>query len=267
MARWYAMSTQFLSDPKVERLGEKHGPAAVSVLVALFGQAMLQENGGTVERTYRTLANDSFIDRDLAAEIIADAAEVGLLNIEERDEIGATVYFPAWSRHQATYRKAKSREARKATDRANVTGSHGESRPVTESHSQDKTGEEKTGQELKKKRSTPDPDSLPEDFPAELTPPLQAVTPILERVAAAKSAKPIHRLPLAKTLVAYPDRDHAQVADELEFWCLHGNGEKKNQRDIIATYRNFLKRADAIAPRSEPIPTTDYDAKAEVVNV
>ena len=144
MARWYAMSTQFLTDPKIERLGEKHGPAAVSITVALFSQAMLQEKGGTAERTFRTLANESFTTREVVEAVVADADSCGLLSVEEQDDMGVTVRFPAWSRHQAAGRQAKSRKAKKPTDKANVTGSHAQSQKVTHSTRQDKTRDDTT---------------------------------------------------------------------------------------------------------------------------
>lgn len=149
MARWFAMSTQFLTDPKVEVLGERHGPAGPLVVVALLSQAMLQEAGGTVERTYRSLANDAFTDRETVQAVISDAVESRLVTLDESDDLGVTVTFPAWKRHQANFRKARSRAAEKPHEKADVTAGHAESRPVPKSHSQDRTGEEKTGQEKK----------------------------------------------------------------------------------------------------------------------
>jgi hypothetical protein len=147
MARWFAMSTQFLTDPKVERMIDRHGNDAVAVTIALFSQAMLQEQGGSVERTYRTLAREANVDRDAAYAIVQTAAEVRFLVIDEGDDFEFKVTFPAWARHQANFRKAKSRAARKAHGEADVTDGHAKSQTVTKSHSQDKTGQEKTRQE------------------------------------------------------------------------------------------------------------------------
>lgn len=116
----------------------------------------------------------------------------------------------------------------------------------------------------------PNPDSLPEDFDPKLHPVLQAVQPILHRVAVAKGARPVERLPLAKTLTSYPDRDHVAVANDLEHWSLFGNGEKRRAKDIVASYRNFLKRADAVAQPRPGLPagkSSKYEGVAEVSKV
>lgn len=144
MARWYAMSTQFLTDPKVERMIDRHGNDAVAVSLALMSQAMLQESGGTVERTYRTLARESNTDRDTAFDIVQTAIEVELLRLENGNDFEFTVSFPAWSRHQANFRKARSRGAEKASDKANVTPCHEQ---VTPGHKKSLTRQDKTREE------------------------------------------------------------------------------------------------------------------------
>jgi hypothetical protein len=141
---WYAMSAQFLTDPKIEKLGEKHGPAGPLLIVSLFGHARVQEQGGRVERTFRAVAHESFIERDDVARILTDAADTSLLEIEEQDDQGFVVRFPAWQRWQAAFRKAKSRGHDKPHEQANVTGGHAESREVTYKTGQDRTGEDKT---------------------------------------------------------------------------------------------------------------------------
>lgn len=110
-----------------------------------------------------------------------------------------------------------------------------------------------------------DPEALPSDFDPSLIPVVDACLPILRRVAEAKGAKPVHRLPLAKAIAAMPDRNHVLSAGELEHWCLHGRGESRTQKDIVATFRNFLKNADPVArPTERQRPSVDYDAKTEV---
>lgn len=151
MARWFAVSTQFLTDPKVERMIDRHGNDAVAVTLALFTQAMLQERGGVVERSYRTLAKEANVDRETAFAVVETAAEVDFLTLVEGDDYEFRVDFPAWSRHQAAYRKAKSRAEKKADNhaglRVEVTDSHEQSRAVTKSHSQDRTGQDRRRQE------------------------------------------------------------------------------------------------------------------------
>lgn len=167
MARWFAMSTQFLTDPKVERMIDRHGNDALGVTLALFAQAMLQERGGTVVRSYRTLAKEGNVDRETAVAVVATASEVGFLTLDSSDDFEFEATFPAWSRHQANYRKAKSRAKEKEADKpltdANVTDSHGESRAVPKCHSQDKTRQERRRQEKTTTAKSPGvpPDNAP----------------------------------------------------------------------------------------------------------
>lgn len=145
------MSTLFLKDPKVQRMVDRHGNDAVAVSLALMAEAMCQERGGEVVLTYRQLANDANTGRDEAHDIVETAVQVGLLNLESGDDFEFQVKFPAWSRHQAAFRKAKSRAAQKPLEQANVTPSHEQ---VTPGHKKSLTGQDKTRQ--KKKPLSPD---------------------------------------------------------------------------------------------------------------
>lgn len=144
MARWFAMSTRFLKDPKVRRVIRSEGNDAVPVFLALLSEAMLQESGGHVELTYDQLAMDGFTDEDRARAIVQGGHETGFLVLDEGDDFEFHLHFPAWSRHQASYRKAKSREARKPNGQANVTPSHAE---VTPGHKKSPTGQDSTRQD------------------------------------------------------------------------------------------------------------------------
>jgi hypothetical protein len=137
--RWFAMSTRFLTDPKVEQLGEKHGPVGPLTIVSLLSHAAIQEQGGEVERTFRAVAHEVFSDSATVAEVVDDAIELGLCHAVSRDVHGVKVNFPAWKRHQATGRRAKARAARKPAEKANVTDSHAVSRDVPNSTRQDST--------------------------------------------------------------------------------------------------------------------------------
>lgn len=152
--RWYAMDTQFLADPKIEELGEKHGPAGPLVIVSLLGHAGLSNRGGRIEKTYRTVANETFTEPAEVARIIKDAADTGVLAIETQDDRSFIGRFPAWERYQAAFRQARARTSKKGHQQADVTPRHAESRPVTESHNnktgQDSTKQDKTEQTAKK---------------------------------------------------------------------------------------------------------------------
>lgn len=118
--RWFPMSTQFLADPKIEALGDKHGPGGPLTFVALLGRAKIAAEGGRVTCSYRTLAHEVFVDRADIACILEDAAETGLLSVERQDDRGATVKILAFSRWQDRGKKAEQRGVEKPTPEANV---------------------------------------------------------------------------------------------------------------------------------------------------
>lgn len=143
MSLWFATSTRMLKDPKVVSVGEHFGGDTVSVVIALLSEAMLQNKGGTVEYHYRNLAHDAFTERDKAREIVEAFIDNGFLTLDESHDMSVVVTFPAWARHQAAFRKAKSR-ANKANAEANVTPGHGQSQNVTNRTEQNKTEQNKT---------------------------------------------------------------------------------------------------------------------------
>ena len=82
--RWFSMSTQFLTDPKVEDLGEKHGPAGVTVLIALMckaGEAPGQT--GEAIMTLDKIAEVSHISALGALQIIHTASKLNLLTVHD----------------------------------------------------------------------------------------------------------------------------------------------------------------------------------------
>lgn len=141
--RWFAVASLIRDDPKLVQLGESHGTAAFSVALALFAEAATQEKSGRAEITYRNLAHSIFIDTDTARAVVADAATVGLLALEEETDHSAVIRLLAWERHQAAYRKAKSRAQSSPDAPPTVTNSHGKSRDVTNKTRQDKTREDR----------------------------------------------------------------------------------------------------------------------------
>lgn len=147
--RWFAMSTRFLSDPKVEQLGEKHGPAGPLFLVSLLTQAAQQESGGMVEMSFRSLCHETFIDADKASAILDDVTELDIGHTLSRDVHGFKIELPEWKRWQATGRKAKQRDLKKEADKplekADVTNGHTLSRDVPYKTIHNKTKEKNVG--------------------------------------------------------------------------------------------------------------------------
>lgn len=51
---------------------------------------------------------------------------------------------------------------------------------------------------------------------------------------------------LAKAMVDFPDRDFVAVAGDLAYWLTYGNGRSRKKVNLANTWRNFLRRADAV---------------------
>lgn len=110
MRRWFAMDVQFLTDPKVERLGERHGPLGPLTIVALFCGAKTQGASGTVRNTYRALGHQVFASPEDVRSVIASADEFGLIEAQNIGERGFEAKLPAWHRWQEAFRKRESRQ-------------------------------------------------------------------------------------------------------------------------------------------------------------
>ena len=104
---------------------------------------------------------------------------------------------------------------------------------------------------------------LPPDFPDHLRPALEAVWPVIERIAEAKrSTAPPTRAAVARAIASFPDRDHLDAATDLEQWLVHGTGKKTQIADVVQSYRRTLartRRAEQPAGPPSSSPTTGYD--------
>lgn len=133
---WYAMAALFNHDPKIERLGESHGPGGPLAVVELFGMAKLQGRGGRVEGSHRVLAVSAFLDgREEARDILRDAGEAGIVEIDELTDHGFVVRLARWSRWQDAFRKASVRAADTSGQErmpADASGQLGHHRPETD---------------------------------------------------------------------------------------------------------------------------------------
>jgi hypothetical protein len=129
------------------------------------------------------------------------------------------------------------------------------------------------GSKKEKKGSTPsgvepagtgtgkvDPDSLPPDYPGHLTAVVRQALAVLKRVQSERGGHTPSLRAVALAVGRYPDRDHDQVAGELEHWATVGNGRNRPVRDWPRQYASFLDRSPAGgAPRSSP----KSDARSE----
>lgn len=102
-------------------------------------------------------------------------------------------------------------------------------------------------------------DELPAGFPADLTVAVDSTRPVLQSIADARSAKPVTRLALAKVIEQYPRHAHLKVARALDHWLLHGDGERKPCKDVVARYRNFLDREEPVATSAPTVTSSVTD--------
>ena len=143
--RWYAMHNQFLSDEKIEVVGEEFGPVGPLIAVALMARASTLGEGGAVHGTYRDMAHDCYVkDRDVVESVIKRLIDVGFLAGEANGR-GYACTIENWSKWQAAFRQAKAREQKKSRC---VTGESRSvtdlSRKVTNKTRQDKTRQTET---------------------------------------------------------------------------------------------------------------------------
>lgn len=220
------MSTQFVNDPKIEVLGERHGAAGPLAIVALLGQAHLQQQGGHVERTYRTLAADAFCTRAEARSIIATAAEVALIEIEDEDEIRFAARFPAWKRWNDRFRKARSRENQKARSRGNVTDGHSQSQDVTYQTGPDQTRPDQSEAGASEAPSAVSPAAVPSgqqptavEGPTRETAPLSFLLADLIEGNGARRPRIGRKWADAERLMLSRDGRDPEQAEKLLRWC------------------------------------------------
>ena len=110
---WFARDTGYTADPKVQVLGDDHGPGGPLALEELMALAKLADRAGEVTITYATLARRTFITPGKAKQIIDDAAELELIIVSEQDKRGFTATFPRWSRWQPKDPGAAARQSRR----------------------------------------------------------------------------------------------------------------------------------------------------------
>jgi hypothetical protein len=73
---------EYLHQDTVRELGERFGPAGPLIFMAIIleaGKALSGTAPGEVELRFRALARLTFVDVDIAREVVTAAAEVGLL--------------------------------------------------------------------------------------------------------------------------------------------------------------------------------------------
>lgn len=108
-------------------------------------------------------------------------------------------------------------------------------------------------------------DDLPAGFPPDLVVAVDSTLPVLQSIADARGAKPVTRLALAKVIEQYPRHAHLKVARSLDHWLLHGGGERKPCKDVVARYRNFLDREEPVAVTRPTVQQSTVERMAEAL--
>lgn len=142
---WYAEDARWLAWERMVVIATEHGPAAVSTMVALKGEAKLQNEGWKVKIGYRVLAREAFVaDVDKVRGIVRRAAEIGLLDDFEEGEWTFTCRI---SGMQASEQRARD-ALRKAAGRAR-TGPEPPGQNRTHPDLQNRTGQKKEESSLR----------------------------------------------------------------------------------------------------------------------
>lgn len=85
---------------------------------------------------------------------------------------------------------------------------------------------------------------LPEGFPNELRPHLRAVFVVLRDLSRRHEAREVKPISLASVVMARPRKPLVRSAHDFAAWA---DGRAQRQRDVVASYRNWLDRTDDMA--------------------
>lgn len=156
---WLALDARWLAREGVVEAREEAGADAVVVLLALMGQAKLENDGGRVRTGYRALAREAFLaGPDEARAIVTVCHASSLLDDFKEDEDGRrfSCRLSGWSADQEKGRAADRKSASRGKNNGHVEPSpDDESRPVTGSHGP--VVEERTGENRREALSLPQP--------------------------------------------------------------------------------------------------------------
>ena len=112
---WFARDTGYTADPKVQALGDEHGPGGPLAVEEMMALAKLNGNCGSLTVSYASLARRAFITPAKAKRVVADANSAGIIEVAEQDSKGFAARLLKWSRWQpkdptGAERKARLRE-------------------------------------------------------------------------------------------------------------------------------------------------------------
>lgn len=228
----------------------KRKPYAIATYIKLIELAN-DDRTAQVAVTHRRLVLRTGASRSTVQRALKDLEAAGVLQIIERTHAGSRVeneYLliepgqqdvadtPASERTGgvASDRPGGASEGREGASegsRGRVTGTQ-----VTQEEETEEEGGRVNAPAGEKKYT------LPDDFPEELRPHLIAVYKILRAFAERHAAKEVNPVALAYVVMANPRKRLVAAAhDYCAYW------EDKDPKDVVAGYKNTLKRTDTLA--------------------
>lgn len=191
--------------------------------------------------TRKELGERSGCSRDLVSDLRPMLEAAGVVRVHERTHGGQVL------EHEWVIVEPEAPVDGGAEDRTPVAGSHD---PRGAQPQRSIEGREQPLKGKQERARTETPDAFPDDLPHELESAAIEAGKVLKRTALTRGqSKPVTRAAVGHAVLTYSDRDHVQVAREVEGWLLHGKGARKPCADVVARYRNFLANAD---PRPAP---------------
>jgi DNA-binding transcriptional ArsR family regulator len=130
-----------------------------------------------------------------------------------------------------------------------ATGDRGDRQPTA---AQELPPENNRSPTARARAKRPDPDALPDDFPAHLLPTLDELHSWLGRIADARGAVRPARAAIARAMMTRQAKGAAtmlRVAERLEHWLTFGNGQRASCRDVVARWRDWLDQEPDVPER------------------
>ena len=127
---WWPKDAAWWRREHVVELGEEFGPAGPAVLDWLSCEAKSQNDGGWVKAGVRSCARGCFVEAVTVSHVLSRAVTVGALDEMEQADGRFRCRISGWAADNTRGNAAMRKQAQREKEAA----SHGESRPVTESH-------------------------------------------------------------------------------------------------------------------------------------
>jgi hypothetical protein len=250
---------------------EKVGELSHGARLLFLGMISMADDEGRLRELPAAIIGHVFpYDSVSTAKLTRWLAEVERSGMVTRYEVDGNRYvaFPHWSKHQKVDRPTpsdlpppptNSTNPRRAIDESSSSNHRGLDEPSIPTRrravrSDPIRSDPAVNRGETKALGGPDADPLPDRFPAELRPHLDAVLPVLVDLAARHGANAVRRLALASTMMAPPRRHKPFVRCAFDF-AAWADSKAKRRRDVLAGYRNWLDSTDDLAG-IEPVAGT-----------